>query len=524
MEFIQSTKDRLPILRKLVKNEPQLFAHLADCYLRLGRYKKATKELSRGLGQFPNHAEGWTVKGNLHLLFHQHKLALAAFKQVLKIDPDIGYAHEICAELAREDGDTERTVLHLRELKRIVPLEDSFQGRLQASLLGQVAIYHGLYTHEGMEDLSLNVLRQTLLEHNLIPEELARKHERFDYQEELEIPLDKVMADEAGVPEAVEEEGDASAKPEREDDLQPSPWAEEAVQKEERSTVEEETADRGEEEIEAESPEEEVPTHESPLMKMLRGEMEESPASREVSFVKETEESEPDEPDNLASQMLQSQDSIDLGGKSETDHELDQEEIRRREATEQRLAKIARDVTGAPEPALAETVMEEDVTEEPPPDETVPAEITPEEKPLEEVVSEETPALEPLPTETEPEEPPVAEPLPTVSLPEEEPLVEAQPEELDSVEPSPAEPIPEEAPSPEAEPEEPVTQEKEVSEIEETKPKTRVATKTLAELYASQGDLVNAIEVYEEMLAKHPKNEAYRMRIQSLRVEMESKS
>ena len=499
MEFIQTTKDRLPILRKLVKNEPQLFAHLADCYLRLGKYKQAAKELSKGLGQFPNHAEGWIVKGNLHLLFHQHKPALAAFKQVLKIDPDIGYAHEICAELAREDGDTERTVLHLRELKRIVPLEDSFQGRLQASLLGQVAVYHGLYTHEGMEDLSLIVLRRTLLEHNLIPEELARKHERFDYQEELETPLDKVMADEADVPEAVEEEGDASAKPEREDDLQLSPWAEEAVQKEERSTVEEETADRDEEEIEAEAPEEDVPTHESPLMKMLRGEMEESPASREVSFVKETEESKPDEPDNLASQMLQSQTSKDLSIESETDRERDQEEIRRREATEQRLAKIARDVTGAPEPAPAETVMEEDVTEEPPPDETVPGEITP-------------------------EEPPVAEPLPTVSLPEEEPLVEAQPEELDSVEPSPAEPLPEEAPAPEAEPEEPVTQEKEVSEIEETKPKSRVATKTLAELYASQGDLVNAIEVYEEMLAKHPKNEAYRVRIQALRVELESKS
>jgi len=136
-----------------------------------------------------------------------------------------------------------------------------------------------------------------------------------------------------------------------------------------------------------------------------------------------------------------------------------------------------------------------------------------------------------VPGEITPEEPPVAEPLPTVSLPEEEPLVEAQPEELDSVEPSPAEPLPEEAPSPEAEPEEPVTtepqaaqQEKEVSEIEETKPKSRVATKTLAELYASQGDLVNAIEVYEEMLAKHPKNEAYRVRIQALRVELESKS
>ncbi len=55
---------------------------------------------------------------------------------------------------------------------------------------------------------------------------------------------------------------------------------------------------------------------------------------------------------------------------------------------------------------------------------------------------------------------------------------------------------------------------------EQAKPK--IATKTLAELYASQGDWARAIEVYEELLRKFPNNEAYQKRIEVLRVKLDS--
>jgi tetratricopeptide (TPR) repeat protein len=47
--------------------------------------------------------------------------------------------------------------------------------------------------------------------------------------------------------------------------------------------------------------------------------------------------------------------------------------------------------------------------------------------------------------------------------------------------------------------------------------KGKIATKTLAELYASQGDWSRAVEVYEILLEKFPTNEAYRKRLETLR-------
>ncbi|MFN3821332.1 MAG: tetratricopeptide repeat protein, partial [bacterium] len=51
--------------------------------------------------------------------------------------------------------------------------------------------------------------------------------------------------------------------------------------------------------------------------------------------------------------------------------------------------------------------------------------------------------------------------------------------------------------------------------------KPKIATKTLAELYASQGDWARAIEVYEELLRRFPDNQAYRKRLQDLRNRLE---
>jgi len=51
----------------------------------------------------------------------------------------------------------------------------------------------------------------------------------------------------------------------------------------------------------------------------------------------------------------------------------------------------------------------------------------------------------------------------------------------------------------------------------EGKGKPKIATKTLAELYASQGDWARAVEVYEALLEKFPTNEAYKKRLEILK-------
>lgn len=50
--------------------------------------------------------------------------------------------------------------------------------------------------------------------------------------------------------------------------------------------------------------------------------------------------------------------------------------------------------------------------------------------------------------------------------------------------------------------------------------KGKIATKTLAELYASQGDWARSAEVYEALLEKFPTNEAYRKRLESLKAKI----
>ena len=58
------------------------------------------------------------------------------------------------------------------------------------------------------------------------------------------------------------------------------------------------------------------------------------------------------------------------------------------------------------------------------------------------------------------------------------------------------------------------------NDTEKQPSKGRVPTKTLAELHASQGDNQNAIQVYEELLAKHPTNKAYRKRLDDLKASL----
>ena len=61
-------------------------------------------------------------------------------------------------------------------------------------------------------------------------------------------------------------------------------------------------------------------------------------------------------------------------------------------------------------------------------------------------------------------------------------------------------------------------------DLPDEKPVGRVATKTLAELYLSQGNLKSSIEVYEDLVEMNPDNESYLERLQALKIRLEEES
>ncbi len=174
VEITAEVKERLVILRKQIKEEPLLFAHLANCYLLMGETRQAAKTLIKGLEKYPNSTSGWLVKGNLHLKLKEPKLAYNAFKQALRTNRDVAYAHDKCAELAESESDHERSIQHLRELKRIDPLDDIVQTRLDTALMRRAAVEKGLYRREYIDQIMPKELRKNLLEREELPEEIMR--------------------------------------------------------------------------------------------------------------------------------------------------------------------------------------------------------------------------------------------------------------------------------------------------------------------------------------------------------------
>ncbi|NQT35739.1 hypothetical protein HQ587_11155 [bacterium] len=174
MEITSEIKERLAILRKQIKEEPRLFAHLADCYLLNGETKQAAKTLIKGLEKYPNSTSGWLVKGNLHLKLKEPKLAYNAFKQALRTNRDVAYAHDKCAELAESESDHERSIQHLRELKQLDPLDDIVQTRLDTALMRRAAVEKGLYRREYVDQIMPKELRKNLLEREELPSEMMR--------------------------------------------------------------------------------------------------------------------------------------------------------------------------------------------------------------------------------------------------------------------------------------------------------------------------------------------------------------
>ncbi len=623
MKETQKIKAQLAVLRKVQPQHPKLFAHIADCLIRQQKFKLAAKILDKGLKQFPDYAAGWIVKGNLHLFQNQPDKALSAFKRSLELDPNNPYALERCVDLSVEKNDRDAIIDYLRRLRSIDPLDDGFQTMFQTFVLRKIAVEEGIFRDDEVDRIMPGVLRETIVKHNLMPQELERQTRRWRVpRRDQRFAAEDVQA-ETGALEAGRESEEASLLDDEEEfedsevdevideDLESEEMIEAAepeAETEEQEEGEEETRfDRNADllgaepaaltfpEPEAEQPErgvEEPPQriswadtiaddtlepHPEPELPDAGGAADVPPWSGAAGerFASEPEttakpqtepmmgESPSEEEEPVAAQEPPDEaDREERGERGEEEMDVEFPPPREKPRIDLSAYRFAREEEPDTEPSDEAGTEPESI------ERGTPANIEAIERLLRNKSSREK-AREP--TEIEPEAPPelgedAVEPdarTPTKPLDDKVKITTASDEIIgeeqlhsrreirteipgletvqSSLMESDEEPEPEpEAPS-EAEPP-PVDDQarRRLMEVagevvgkppetgpavsaEEPEPK-RIATKTLAELYASQGNWRQAVEVYEELLSRYPTNTAYRQRLEELKGHLESEA
>jgi len=482
VESLKQIRALSETLRKALADEPALFAYLADNCLKLGKRKMAAGLLARGLEQFPDHVTGWLIQGKLYLVLNQPDQARTAFKRALELDPDIPCLHEQCSELAQEEADIDGNLHYLSELARLDPLDGNIQTMFQNAAIRRVAVNNGLYSPREVQQILPGVLRKKLIENNLMPTEFQRFKDRAP--EEIE-PV------EAPEPEITPEERPPEIVP-----------GEELAQEPAETDV---------------TPEPEITPEELPPEIIAREE-----ADQEIPETAEPE----GRPEDLSGRILQQLKDITERTSPPVQPQAEVE----REAPPTPTAEAAPTEPTEPEPA--------EPAETEPPAKTTEEEQRPEPEIKVSWAAAATDDREETLIEVEPQPEPVVEE--TAAPPEEVPQVEEEPsasgEQIAEPPEAGLEPTPEtqaEAPQPQE------TAEQRLAEIArevtaagkppleppahaEPQQKEHIATKTLAELYASQEQWAQAIGVYEEMLSKHPTNEAYQRRLKELQAKLEN--
>ena len=514
-------------LKKQLKERPELFAPLADCYLQLDRAKDAERLLMQGLTRLPHSVEGWLVQGNLHLQREEHRKAREAFEEALKLNNDIPYAHEQSAELAAAMSDLEGQERHLTELQRLAPLDDNVQSVLNTMVLRRLAVEKGLYSREEVERVIPGVLRQTLSEHNLIPAELERRSDR-PYMRFRTTDLDEDLVIVETIPGTDEPVAPASDAGGIHLDTPPSiKPGKPAESFETLKQITEQAATRFQPDglemrttrvnwAETTAPERGKPVVETSAF--APGWESATPAGTPTEPL--LPPTQP--PTDLGMTQVG---AAPLGGGVEnaavgadfgaTPRESPIMRLLRGEMRERpvsREVKFFEEEPAAaphhpPKPPTLESAKDLIAPPEPPAPPIKPvAEVA---KPVDlkiEPIAPPPPVVKPavaampvtpeLPkiVETSPAPPSLAAPTPGVQ----KELAEVA-RQVTGVPPAPKPPEPTAKPSGE-----------------------RIATKTLAELYASQGDWKRAVEVYEQLLKKHPTNVAYQQRLNELKNKMEA--
>lgn len=113
-------------LERMVRENPKgrLFASLADAYRKDGQYPKALEVLEAGLVNHPDYVSARVVLGRVHMATGDRAKAREAFARVVQLDPESVIALKALADLAEEEGQGEEALRWSGQLLTVDPGND----------------------------------------------------------------------------------------------------------------------------------------------------------------------------------------------------------------------------------------------------------------------------------------------------------------------------------------------------------------------------------------------------------------
>ncbi|HTK55678.1 MAG TPA: tetratricopeptide repeat protein [Gemmatimonadales bacterium] len=113
-------------LERMVRENPKgrLFASLADAYRKDGQYPKALEVLEAGLVNHPDYVSARVVLGRVHMSTGDRAKAREAFTRVVQLDPESVIALKALADLAEEEGQGEEALRWSGQLLTVDPGND----------------------------------------------------------------------------------------------------------------------------------------------------------------------------------------------------------------------------------------------------------------------------------------------------------------------------------------------------------------------------------------------------------------
>lgn len=120
-------------LERLVRENPKgrLFASLADAYRKDGQYQRALDVLEAGLQNHPDYVSARVVLGRVHMAMGDNAKAREAFARVVELDPESVIALKALADLAEQDGSAQEAVRWSSQLLTVDPGNDEAQKQME---------------------------------------------------------------------------------------------------------------------------------------------------------------------------------------------------------------------------------------------------------------------------------------------------------------------------------------------------------------------------------------------------------
>lgn len=173
-------------LERMVRENPKgrLFASLADAYRKDGQYPKALEVLEAGLVNHPDYVSARVVLGRVHMSTGDRAKAREAFARVVQLDPESVIALKALADLAEEEGEGEEALRWSGQLLTVDPGNDEAmkqQERLAA------AAPPAIPPADAVPEVRLS---------GIVPVEMEEIAEQYAHSVEAETPIDQLPAPE----------------------------------------------------------------------------------------------------------------------------------------------------------------------------------------------------------------------------------------------------------------------------------------------------------------------------------------